>query len=59
MSTAGSMHVQCPECDALVPIGLTLKPATREGDTVIVTVEPDLTDTTVHAWTHEAGNPTN
>lgn len=43
MSAAGCIHVQCPECDALVPIDLILKPAERDADTVIVGVRVELT----------------
>lgn len=55
MAAAGAVHVQCPECDVLVPIALILKSPTREGDSLIVNVEPDLTDAVAHVWMHEAG----
>ena len=47
-------HVQCPECDVLIPIVMTLKPTTRNGDSLIIDVEPDLTAAVAPAWTHEA-----
>ena len=56
MSTAGTTHVQCPECDALIPIAMIVKSPIREGNIVIVDVQPDLTDVMAHAWSHEAGD---
>lgn len=53
MSATGAVHVHCPECDALIPITMLLKPSTREGNMLIVNVEPDLADVMAHAWTHE------
>ncbi|HUP99273.1 MAG TPA: hypothetical protein VM093_02320, partial [Aeromicrobium sp.] len=53
MSTAGCMHVQCPECDVLVPIDLILKPANHEGEELIVGVEMDLTEAILHSWVHD------
>ncbi|MEV0556222.1 hypothetical protein AB0I27_22570 [Streptomyces sp. NPDC050597] len=56
MSTAGTTHVQCPECDALIPIVMILKSPIHEGNMLIVNVEPDLTDVMAHVWSHEVGD---
>jgi hypothetical protein len=54
MAAVGAVQVQCPECDVVMPIAMVLKSPTRRGDSLIVDVEPDLTDATAHVWTHEA-----
>lgn len=46
-------YEQCPECDLVIPITLQVKGMTREGEALIVNLEPDLIDVTAHAWTHE------
>jgi len=53
MAAVGAVQVQCPECDVALPITMTAKSPTREGDKVIVNLEPDLADVMAHAWTHE------
>ena len=53
MAAVGVVQVQCPECDVVLPIAMLLKPSIREGDMLIVDVEPDLTDVMAHVWTHE------
>lgn len=53
MAAVGAVQVHCPECDVALPIAMVLKSPTREGDRLIVNVEPDLTDAMAHAWTHE------
>lgn len=53
MAAAGTVHDQCPECDVAIPISVQVKGMTREGEALIVDLEPDLTDMIAHAWTHE------
>ncbi|CAL9665432.1 hypothetical protein SUDANB1_07186 [Streptomyces sp. enrichment culture] len=53
MAAVGAVQVHCPECDVALPIAMVLKSPTREGDKLIVNVEPDLTDAVAHVWTHE------
>jgi hypothetical protein len=55
MAAVGAVQVHCPECDVVVPIAMTVKSSTREGDKLIVNVEPDLVDVVTHAWVHEVG----
>ncbi|MDT0608871.1 hypothetical protein [Streptomyces lancefieldiae] len=55
MAAVGVVQVHCPECDVAVPITMTVKSLTREGDKLIVNLEPDLIDAMVHVWTHGAG----
>lgn len=57
MAAVGAVQVHCPECDVVMPIGMVAKSSTREGDKLIVNVEPDLVDGVAHAWTHgQAGD---
>ncbi|MEU2566617.1 hypothetical protein [Streptomyces althioticus] len=56
MAVVGAYQVQCPECGIALPITMTAKTPTREGDHLIVNLEPDVTDAMAHAWTHEALN---
>lgn len=44
MAAVGAVQVHCPECDVALPIGMVIKSPTREGDKLIVNVEPDLTE---------------
>jgi hypothetical protein len=53
MAAVGAVQVQCPECDVVVPIAMQVESITREGETLIIDLEPDLTDVIVHSWTHE------
>lgn len=53
MAAVGAVQVQCPECDVALPIAMVLKSPTREGDSLIVNVESDLTDVVAHVWTHD------
>lgn len=53
MAATGTVYDQCPECDVVVPITMQAKAITLEGGTLIVDLEPDLTDMIAHAWTHE------
>jgi hypothetical protein len=54
MAAVGAVQVHCPECDVAVPITTVITSRGREGNMLIVSVEPDLTDVIAHAWTHEA-----
>lgn len=56
MAVVGAVHVHCPECDVAVPITTEITSRGREGNMLIMSVEPDLTDVIIHAWTHEATN---
>jgi hypothetical protein len=58
MAAVGAVQVHCPECDVALPIELVLKAPTRRGDSLIVNIEPDLTDAIAHVWTHEAPTDT-
>ena len=53
MAAVGAVQVQCPECDVALPIAMVIKSPTRRDDSMIVNVEPDLTDVMAHAWTHD------
>ncbi|MEV5414716.1 hypothetical protein [Streptomyces albogriseolus] len=53
MAAVGAYQVQCPECGIALPVGVALRSPTREGDHLIVNLEPELTDVMAHAWTHE------
>ncbi|MER7733686.1 hypothetical protein ABTX80_22600 [Streptomyces erythrochromogenes] len=48
-----TLHVQCPECDVVVPIAvqaeLTELSDRRQG----ISLDPDLTELWAHAWTHD------
>lgn len=54
MAAVGAVQVRCPECDVAVPITTEITSRGREGNMLIMSVEPDLTDVIAHAWTHEA-----
>lgn len=54
MAAVGVVHVRCPECDVALPITTVMTSRGREGNVLITSVEPDLTDVIVHAWSHEA-----
>jgi hypothetical protein len=53
MAAVGAVQVHCPECDVAVPITTEITSRGREGNMLIMGVEPDLTDVIAHAWTHE------
>lgn len=53
MAAVGAVQVHCPECDVAVPITMAITSRGREGNTLIMSVKPDLTDVIAHAWTHE------
>jgi len=53
MAAVGALQVQCPECGIALPVGVALRSPTREGDHLIVNLEPELTDVMAHTWTHE------
>ncbi|MGW2048547.1 hypothetical protein ACWCPF_25695 [Streptomyces sp. NPDC001858] len=53
MAAVGAVQVHCPECGVAVPITTQITSEGREGDTLIMSVEPDLTDVIAHAWTHD------
>ncbi|MCX4849841.1 hypothetical protein [Streptomyces sp. NBC_00893] len=55
MSATSTLHVQCPECDLLIPITTQTRSATSTCDHLVIVVEPDFTDIWAHAWTH--GDP--
>jgi hypothetical protein len=46
------VQVRCPECDVAVPITTEIASTVIEGNKLIMSIEPDLTDVIVHAWTH-------
>jgi hypothetical protein len=54
MAAVGAVQVHCPECDVAVPITTEITSRRVEGNKLIMSVEPDLTDVIAHAWTHEA-----
>lgn len=57
-------HVQCPECDAVIPVTFTfaIDPhpyiATDGEVTFMAHADPDLTDVWAHAWAHQEGAAT-
>lgn len=53
MPAACTVHVQCPECDVVVPIGCTVLLTTDDSGAQLIDVEPDVTEAWAHAWTHE------
>lgn len=55
MAAVGVVQVHCPECDVAVPITTEITSTGTEGNMLIMSVEPDLTDVIAHAWMHEAG----
>ena len=56
MAAVGAVQVHCPECDVAVPITTLITSRGIEGNKLIMSVEPDLTDVIVHAWTHETSS---
>jgi len=58
MAAVGAVQVHCPECDVAVLITTEITSRPREGNMLIMSVEPDLTDVIAHAWTHEASQAT-
>ena len=56
MAAVGAVQVRCPECDVAVPIATEIASTEVEDNALVITVEPDLTDVIVHAWSHEVGH---
>ena len=56
MAAVGAVQVCCPECDVAVPITTEITSSRAEGNELIMSVEPDLTDVIAHAWTHETSS---
>lgn len=52
---AGTAHDQCPECGIAIPISIKSRVITHTSDSLVIEVEPDLTDAMAHAWTHQQG----
>ncbi|MEU2674208.1 hypothetical protein ABZ622_36165 [Streptomyces sp. NPDC007164] len=52
MSATSTLHVQCPECDLLIPIVTRMRTATSTCDHLMIRVESDYTDVWAHSWTH-------
>ncbi|HCA85761.1 MAG TPA: hypothetical protein DEQ61_09835 [Streptomyces sp.] len=55
MAATCMLHVQCPECDVVVPITIQAELARGDDDRQTISLEPDLTELWAHAWTHEDG----
>lgn len=53
MAAVGVVQVRCPECDVAVPITTEMTSRGREGNVLIMSIEPDLTDVIVHSWSHD------
>lgn len=54
MAGTCTLHVQCPECDVVVPITVRAELARVSDHQQTISLEPDLTELWAHAWTHEA-----
>jgi C4-type Zn-finger protein len=54
MAAVGAVQVHCPECDVAVPITTEITSTSHEGNVLVMSVVPDLTDVIAHVWTHEA-----
>jgi hypothetical protein len=54
VSVVGTLHVQCPECDVVVPIEVRAELATSETEDArqTISLDPDLTDLWAQAWAH-------
>ncbi|MFG6298344.1 hypothetical protein [Streptomyces rochei] len=54
MAATCTLHVQCPECDVVVPIAVRAELARTSDHQQTISLEPDLSELWAHAWTHEA-----
>jgi hypothetical protein len=53
MAAVGAVQVHCPECDVAVPITTEITSTGIEGNELIMSVEPDLTDVVTRSWIHD------
>ncbi|ALJ22061.1 hypothetical protein [Microbacterium sp. No. 7] len=52
----GTVHVQCPACDTVVPVNVTgrlLPESHTKSGRCELACDPDMTDLYAHVWTHQ------
>lgn len=51
--TAGTIHVECPECHEAMPALVTCQVVTDEYGEQSLACKPDMTDIWAHMWSHD------